>query len=796
MDKLKHKLIIGSLLHDIGKINYRAFNLAKIKSHSIAGHEWLNQIDDEIFAIENIGSMIKYHHFNKMPGYGKDMKKDNLAFITSISDHISAGSDRREKKDDEIIFDEDYNFSQTNVVLESVFNNIKPYKKEVYGYEGRDLGYDNKIVYPELDKVITSDNYNQILVRLGNLFSNKELFTNPNNINSLVSIVDVLFRYLPSDTRYQMKNDISLGDHSLTTTAFSTALYDYFKENNVTDYYDKWRNERKLFNEKTFVFASFDLSGIQKFVFDIPVEGALRNLRTRSFYLDMLSEILVDQIFDKLKLSRANTIYVGGGHAYLLLPNTKIAKELFLETIKEFNEFLLNNFDYNVYIAKSMVEVSPNDLISMKNNLPTNSFQDVMSKTFEKTSLSKLNKYNKEIYKHLNNTKSIDGKRECSICGKTSDLKDYNDKSICLYCESFLNFSKELMNEENKYYCLMKEKTKNNQNYLIFPYKNKSSYLYALNEKDFKNIVKDENLLFSYIKNDFKIFENHSTNIFIADHYVKDNNNNQLSIDKIAELDENSIKRIAVMKMDIDSLGETFKEGFDPKLYTISRMTSLSKHLSMYFKYYINQILKDLNITVIFSGGDDSFLIGTLKDILIFSKKINESFRKYTINKLTFSASIGIFPPRYPIYKIASYMEDLLLESKSVDGKNSITIYEKENTFKWDTFLKVLNDNDEDSKISLITNVLNEGIISNTQMYNSIYKKLKNVNKGDKKTTYYFAYMLGRRKKELNKLNNYQNDLFDKLTNELLYVSNYKNKEERNNLLLAIQTHMYLNRNK
>jgi len=56
--------------------------------------------------------------------------------------------------------------------------------------------------------------------------------------------------------------------------------------------------------------------------------------------------------------------------------------------------------------------------------------------------------------------------------------------------------------------------------------------------------------------------------------------------------------------------------------------------------------------------------------------------------------------------------------------------------------------------------------------------------------------MLGRRKKELNKLNNYQNDLFDKLTNELLYVSNYKNKEERNNLLLAIQTHMYLNRNK
>ncbi|MCK9234170.1 type III-A CRISPR-associated protein Cas10/Csm1 [archaeon] len=793
MDKNKHKLIIGSLLHDIGKINYRALDLKMIKSHSIAGFEWLKNIDDNIFDLSNIGSMIKHHHFNKMPDYGKGMKADDLAFITSIADHISAGGDRRQKED---FSDVDFQESQTKISLESVFSNINPKSKAHFGYKVTDLGISKEIIYPLENQKIEDSDYNQVLIRLGNLFTNKDLFVDEKNINSLVSIIKTLFKYLPSDTRYQMKNDISLAEHSLTTAAFASCLYDYFQEQKLTNYYDLWKNEKKLFSQKTFLFTSFDFSGIQKFVFDIPVEGALRNLRVRSFYLEMMGEILVDQILASLELSRANVIYVGGGHGYLMLPNTKKAKEEFNKIISGFNEFLLTEYDYNLYLTKSLVEVSADELISMKNGEFTDDFSKVMMETFKQTSLEKQNKYNFDILNKLNKRTHKQNERECSVCGKTAKLSKKDGLDTCESCLQFNLFSSILVKEENKYFVLTKDQFKEKEG-LTFPYLDNKASLYAFNEKEFKKTIENNDIIFSYIKNDFKVFEKHSTNIFIADYFVKDKYNNQLAIDKIVELEEKGIKRIAVMKLDVDSLGEVFKSGFDKKLYTISRMTSLSNHLSLYFKYYLNKLLENLNITVIFSGGDDAFLFGTFKDILDFSKVIYESFKKYTLGKLTFSASIGLFPVKYPIYKIADYMEDLLLNSKSVAGKNSVTIFEEGNTFNWNNFFKILG-NESSSNYKLINDVMEKKLISNTTLYNYFYKILKDLKENEQRKVHQLAYVLGRRRKELSKEleNETNNKLFTELTNKLLKAANYKNKETRTELLLAIQVYMYLNREK
>ena len=36
-----------------------------------------------------------------------------------------------------------------------------------------------------------------------------------------------------------------------------------------------------------------------------------------------MMEHIIDTLLDKLHLSRANLIYSGGGHCYMILPNTK-----------------------------------------------------------------------------------------------------------------------------------------------------------------------------------------------------------------------------------------------------------------------------------------------------------------------------------------------------------------------------------------------------------------------------------------------------------------------------------------
>jgi CRISPR-associated protein Csm1 len=65
---------------------------------------------------------------------------------------------------------------------------------------------------------------------------------------------------------------------------------------------------------------SCDISGIQQFIYTISSEKALKALRSRSFYLEIMMENLIDEILEKIGLSRANLIYSGGGHCYILLP--------------------------------------------------------------------------------------------------------------------------------------------------------------------------------------------------------------------------------------------------------------------------------------------------------------------------------------------------------------------------------------------------------------------------------------------------------------------------------------------
>lgn len=78
---------------------------------------------------------------------------------------------------------------------------------------------------------------------------------------------------------------------------------------------------------------------------------ALKTLRARSFYLDILMEHLVDTALSKVGLSRANCIYCGGGHAYLLLPNTERAKLQIEDFETMANGWFMDWFGTALYVA-------------------------------------------------------------------------------------------------------------------------------------------------------------------------------------------------------------------------------------------------------------------------------------------------------------------------------------------------------------------------------------------------------------------------------------------------------------
>ena len=621
------------------------------------------------------------------------------------------------------------------------------------------------------------------------LLENNQCISNKTNL--ILAIAQTNLKHFPNDFKSSY-NDISLVENAVLKANIMTCLYNYASENDIA-----LEDEEKLLKANSFLLMSFDFSGIQNFVFDVPMEGALRNLRSRSFYLEMASEVLVDQILNELNLTRVHVIYVGGGHGYLLLPNTNKAKEVIKDKIDIFNSFFLNEFDYKIYISHSFVEANSYELMSVDEKMNTNErFNELMSKLLLQISKNKREKYNINILDKLNDNKAKENQRECSSCGKTANLIKSKDKFICSSCNQFQQFSRDFVDEKKKVYLLYKKQLKE-FNELIMPYQlEDNAYLYALSIGEYEKIVKEDKnaIIVAYIKNSPDYIKNNIIHLSFVDDVLKDRNG-QLSIDEIADLDE-GIKRIAVLKLDVDSLGLVFKEGFPKDMYNIARMASLSDKLTYYFKEEIKSLTKDLKLSFVFSGGDDVFLFGTLSDVLLFSKNNYYKFNKYTQGKLHFSAGIGIFPPKYPIYKISDYVDDLILAAKSVEGKNSVTIFDDLQTFKWEEFFQILDLNNKNSESNILQEAFNKKIISNTMLYNQIYKPMVNLEKAKEpeKVAYRLMYLLGRIKRE--KSISEEDPTFKQFSNLILNAANIKQNEFRKRLLLAIQIHLYKNRTK
>lgn len=79
-----------------------------------------------------------------------------------------------------------------------------------------------------------------------------------------------------------------------------------------------------------------DISGIQGFIFDVPSDGAARQLKARSFYVIAITEIAYEYLSKQLSL--AESIYKSGGNffAYFEAESEEKLKQVFYDFQKEF----------------------------------------------------------------------------------------------------------------------------------------------------------------------------------------------------------------------------------------------------------------------------------------------------------------------------------------------------------------------------------------------------------------------------------------------------------------------------
>ena len=574
--------------------------------------------------------------------------------------------------------------------LESVFNYFGDIGEEREGFPIRSLTDTSEMLFPQplADLQEAERGYQQIFEDIAAHFTQKSPAQMP--FGELLRVLEETMSYVPSPAGA----DISLYDYARMTAAYAAALHRYAASQDI--------HSAQIYEERggatlpAFLLVSADISGIQPFIYAIPSKGALKSLRGRSFYLEILLESIVDEILGACGISRSALLYTGGGHFYLLLPNTDAVEVILRRCHEEVNAWMLRHFGSSLYLAMAWSACTSNELAGQGT-------QEVFHRVSEALSSEKLCRYSEEQLAAMFTPESDcnrtrDAARECAVCRtSTADLVDYpGDPAIesCGMCAHLFTFGERILSKNA--FCISTERR---ENALSLPGIGRELYLTAENAEDVERLPYTVERI--YTKNTFYTGDLPAAHLWLGDYSAREDGS-VLEMERLARRSggaegSRGIPRIGVMRADVDNLGAAFLAGFPAAYATMTRTAALSQRLSLFFKHYINDICHGKfsthfslfgrekkaarDVHIVYSGGDDIFLLGAWDDITELAVDLRRAFLRFTSGKLHFSAGIGFFKDKCPIAEMACRTGDLESRAKDLrdaDGrpkKDSVALF-------------------------------------------------------------------------------------------------------------------------
>jgi len=401
-----------------------------------------------------------------------------------------------------------------------------------------------------------------------------------------------------------------------------------------------------------------DLSGIQSFIYNVSSTGALNLVRGRSFYLDVLCKVVANKIVEKIGLLTENIIYADGGGFCIIGANTVKARNEIKNYMNELNSWLFNNYGTVLYFGWGIVEMKPEDLHSNDNWV-----WERLSRQLELSKKTKFDYMLEEVFKY-----ESPKKEECYACKKSTDkvyLDTLTEVELCLSCKQLADLGRLLAKADM---VVLKEPEKRNGSMQGTVDICVCNMCYIIEK------VQKERNEESY---------DAGTREEIEVPYIWESKDSKgvSTMEEFAKASEGA-KKIGVLRMDVDDFGSTISQD------SILKKMVLSQRMNKFFKKYINALCKDKNrkVAVVYSGGDDLFIIGSWDDVIELGREIRNEFVKYT-GSLTISAGFTIHDYKIPFYKMARQAGEALENSKNYqpNEKNKITAF-------YDSYLALTRD--------------------------------------------------------------------------------------------------------
>lgn len=406
-----------------------------------------------------------------------------------------------------------------------------------------------------------------------------------------------------------------------------------------------------------FLLLAGDFSGIQNYIFAVArtnVKGVAKRLRARSFLVDAMIQSLAYQICEEMEVPYGNILMLTGGKFYILLPN-KGSVPSRLNTIRQtLEQDLFQRFCGEISVNLAWVTFGDEGLTDYSSTITELSrrLREEKNRAFRSV-LTDGAGWREDRFSLVND---LAGKHGCPSCGRR--LID-SGQEICPDCRRQEELGGKLAVADQLWF------SREGGEFQLWP----RCFLSFSQSGARGPLIRVEQLNKWEIPPGMTRFPLGVR--LMANNLPKGPDGEPLTFGDIAERASGS-KRITVLKADVDNLGYLFADGMregDRHYGTISRVSTLSRLLEMFFSGYISHLLKTEypDVYSVFSGGDDLFLIGPWDVMPKLALRIQREFSAFSGHNpcVTLSAALYTAGPKTNIALLAEQSEQELKRVKN-----------------------------------------------------------------------------------------------------------------------------------
>jgi CRISPR-associated protein Csm1 len=521
------------------------------------------------------------------------------------------------------------------------------------------------------------------------------------NINDEKALLRILEIYGTSITIKGATVDISLFDIAKSAAALATCF-----EESQTD---------------SVCIIGGGLTGIQPYLYDIVSKNAAKLLKGRSFYIQLLLDSILEKFLKEFGFESYQVLYSSGGNFFVLVPNTEGVRNQFERFKSEIEKAVFEEHKTQLFVS---LDISK----PITKNKPLNEQWKAFFKQMDRLKFNRLhNRFaDDDLFNEMFTPSESGGLRERdSITNEEFDEdeeKELNDVLIQKKKDSwdkvhYLNYDENNIPDiatatRNRTFKQIKvgRQLSETERWIIsnnnlqegrkdVEFEVLDVYHYFLKQNSRLNINGSKEIFLNKPTElqDFTFYGGDKVPMFEAGETDADGIKlKERQPKSFSDLTDAPVRKLAILRMDVDNLGIIMKSD---KLKTFAHYAAISRSLDFFFKGYLNKLREEYaeKTIIIYSGGDDLFIVGNWKDVLNFTCDINDSFKHWvTENKdMTISGGAVILPHKFPIMQGARLAEEAEKKAKKYSNteggnatKNAITLFNI--PLCWDTDFKIV----------------------------------------------------------------------------------------------------------